>query len=143
MAKNCHCHLVQDMLRWMFPLLLRAVTVSLWMLWPLLSCSSAFPLALPVLALEAALPEALHISAEEGEGVVSFLVLMKWVTFQQSPLERSLLLPNWGACCSDVTLPSLQSSRISREETNCFKSEGKCFSLILSSPPCSSPSKES
>lgn len=79
----------------------------------------------PALALEAALPEALHISAEEREGVVSFLVLMKWVTFQQSPLERSLLLLNWGACCSDVTLPSLQSSRISREGTNCIKREGK------------------
>lgn len=98
----------------------------LWMLQPPLSCSSAFPLTLPALALEAALPEALHISAVEREGVVSFLVLMKWVIFQQSPLERRLLLPNWGAwCCSDVTLLSLQSSRISTEETNCFKHEGK------------------
>lgn len=31
----------------------------------------------------------LFVSAVEREGVVSFLVLMKWVTFQQSPLGDS------------------------------------------------------
>lgn len=108
-AQKCRPHLEQDVLR--FPLLLEAVTV----------CDSALTVLLISLSTRTPSAGTWGCTAWSSSYLCSgawrageLPVLMKWVTFQVR-----LLLPNWGAwCCSDVTLPSLQSSRISREETN-------------------------